>query len=74
VEAFQAIFNTALIVFIITTMLSAGLRTTFDQIAAVFTRWPLVLLVVLTAFVVRPLVGWASPSSSDWPPRPSLPW
>lgn len=33
VEAFQAIFNTALIVFIITTMLSAGLRTTFDQIA-----------------------------------------
>jgi BASS family bile acid:Na+ symporter len=59
-EVFQALFNTVLIVFIITTMLSAGLRTTFDQIAAVFKRWPLVLLVVVAAFVVRPLVGWGA--------------
>ncbi len=57
-EAFQALFTTALIVFIITTMMSAGLRTTFDQIGAVFRRWSLVLLVVIVAFVLRPLVGW----------------
>jgi BASS family bile acid:Na+ symporter len=57
-ETILALFNTVLIVFIITTMLSAGLRTTFEQIAAVFKRFPLVLMVVFVAFVVRPLVGW----------------
>jgi BASS family bile acid:Na+ symporter len=57
-EAIQALFNIVLILFIVTTMLSAGLRTTFDQIATVFKRFPLVLMVVFVAFVVRPLVGW----------------
>jgi BASS family bile acid:Na+ symporter len=59
-EAFQALFNTILIVFIVTTMLSAGFSTTFDQIRAVVAKLPLVAAVVVVGFVVRPLVGWGT--------------
>ncbi|WP_061962675.1 bile acid:sodium symporter family protein [Demequina aurantiaca] len=52
------IFNAVLMVFIVATMLSAGLSTTLGQIRAVFSRWGLVIAVLLTGFVVRPLVGW----------------
>ncbi|WP_051062736.1 bile acid:sodium symporter family protein [Ilumatobacter nonamiensis] len=59
-EAFQAIFNTVLIVFIVTTMLSAGFNTTFEQIASLFSKVWLVVAVLVVGFVVRPLVGWGT--------------
>ena len=57
-ETLQALFNIVLVVFIMATMLSAGFKTTVDQIVGVLKRVQLVLLVVLMAFVLRPLVGW----------------
>jgi bile acid:Na+ symporter, BASS family len=54
----QAIFNTVLAVFIVTTMLNAGFNTTFDQITSALSRVRLVTAVLVVAFVVRPLIGW----------------
>ena len=58
VETVQALFNIVLVVFIMATMLSAGFNTSVDQILGVLKRVQLVILVVLVAFVLRPLVGW----------------
>ncbi|MCB0965685.1 MAG: hypothetical protein KDB37_02520 [Ilumatobacter sp.] len=59
-DAFQAIFNTVLIVFIVTTMLSAGFNTTFEQVTAVLSKASLVAAVVVVGFVIRPMVGWGT--------------
>jgi BASS family bile acid:Na+ symporter len=59
-ETVQALFNTVLIVFIVTTMLSAGFNTTFEQVGAVLQRVSLVATVVVVGFVIRPLVGWGA--------------
>lgn len=56
----QIIFNVVLIVFIASTMLTAGFSTTFDDIQAVFSKVGLVLLVLGVSFVARPLVGWGT--------------
>ncbi len=59
-ETFQALFNTVLIVFIVTTMLSAGFNTTFEQIRSVLSKISLVAAVVVVGFVIRPLIGWGT--------------
>ncbi len=64
-EAFEALFNTVLVVFIMATMLSAGFNTTFDQIEKFFRKPVLVVLVLVVAFVLRPLVGWGTAELFD---------
>jgi len=59
-DTFQAIFNTVLAVFIVTTMLNAGFNTTFDQVTTALSKVRLVAAVLVVAFVVRPLVGWGT--------------
>jgi BASS family bile acid:Na+ symporter len=59
-EAFQALFNTVLIIFIVATMLSAGFSTTFEQVKATFQNIWVVVLALVVAFIVRPLVGWGT--------------
>ena len=53
-----ALFNAALITFIVAAMFAAGLSTTLSALGKVFRNIWLVVLVLLAAFVVRPLVGW----------------
>ncbi len=59
-ETITALFNLVLVVFIVTTMLSAGFNTTLGQLASVFTRWQLLVAVIVVGFVIRPLVGWGT--------------
>ena len=59
-ETITALFNIVLVVFIVTTMLSAGFNTTLGQLASVFTRWQLLVAVIVVGFVIRPLVGWGT--------------
>lgn len=64
-ETITQLFNIVLVIFIVTTMLSAGFNTTFEQLRNVFRRWPLVAMVVFVGFVVRPLVGWGTAEIFD---------
>jgi BASS family bile acid:Na+ symporter len=57
-ELLGALFNVSLILMIVATMVSAGFTTTFAAIGSVLSRWSLVLMVLVTALVLRPLVGW----------------
>jgi len=57
-ELIGALFNIALVVMIVATMVSAGFTTTFANLGAVLSRVGLVLLVLVTGLVIRPLVGW----------------
>ena len=57
-EVILGLFNIALVIMIVATMVSAGFTTTFSQLGAVFRRFGLVLLVLATGLVIRPLVGW----------------
>ena len=57
-ELIGALFNIALVIMIVATMVSAGFTTTFSQLGAVLSRVGLVLLVLVTGLVIRPLVGW----------------
>ena len=59
-ETITALFNIILVVFIVSTMLSAGFNTTFEQLTTVFKQWQLLIAVVVVGFVVRPLVGWGT--------------
>ncbi len=59
-ETITALFNVILVVFIVSTMLSAGFNTTFEQLTTVFKQWQLLIAVVAVGFVVRPLVGWGT--------------
>ena len=59
-DTITQLFNIVLVIFIVATMLSAGFNTTFEQLAGVYRRWQLVLMVVVVGFVVRPLVGWGT--------------
>jgi BASS family bile acid:Na+ symporter len=52
------LFNASLVVMIMATMFAAGLTTTTKALGSVFRNWVLVILVLFTAFVLRPLVGW----------------
>jgi len=65
VETITALFNIVLVVFIVSTMLSAGFNTTFEQLANVFRRWQLVVMVVVVGFVLRPLIGWGTAEVFD---------
>ncbi len=57
-ELIGALFNIALVVMIVATMVSAGFTTTFANLGAVLSRVGLVVLVLVTGLVIRPLVGW----------------
>jgi len=57
-ELLGAVFNIALVLMIVATMVSAGFTTTFAAIGSVLSRVGLVLMVLVTALVIRPLVGW----------------
>jgi BASS family bile acid:Na+ symporter len=47
-------------VMIVATMVSAGFTTTFANLGAVLSRYGLVLLVLATGLIIRPLVGWGT--------------
>jgi BASS family bile acid:Na+ symporter len=59
-DTFEAIFNTVLVVFIVSTMLNAGFNTTVEQITTALSRVRLVTAVLVVALVVRPLIGWGT--------------
>ena len=59
-ELVGALFNIALVVMIVATMVSAGFTTTFANLGAVLSRVGLVVLVLVTGLVIRPLVGWGT--------------
>jgi BASS family bile acid:Na+ symporter len=59
-ELLGALFNIALVVMIVATMVSAGFTTTFANLGAVLSRVGLVVLVLVTGLVIRPLVGWGT--------------
>jgi BASS family bile acid:Na+ symporter len=59
-ELIAALFNIALVVMIVATMVSAGFTTTFANLGAVLSRVGLVVLVLVTGLVIRPLVGWGT--------------
>ena len=59
-ELLGAVFNIVLVVFIIATMVSAGFSTTFESLAGVYRKWPLVIMVLFVGFVLRPLIGWGA--------------
>ena len=53
-----AVFNLLLVVVIMAAMLSAGFTTTFATLGRVLSRVGLVVAVLVTGLVIRPLVGW----------------
>ena len=53
-----ALFNASLTIMIVATMFAAGLMTTTKALSSVFKNIWLVVLVLITALVLRPLVGW----------------
>lgn len=53
-----ALFNASLVIMIVATMFVAGLATTTKALGSVFRNIVLVILVLITAFVLRPLVGY----------------
>jgi len=57
-ELLGAVFNLSLVLMIVATMVSAGFTTTFAAIGSVLSRFWLVLMVLVTALVIRPLVAW----------------
>lgn len=57
-ELIGSLFNVVLVVMIVATMVSAGFTTTFAAIGKVLSKFVLVVLVLVTGLVLRPLVGW----------------
>ena len=53
-----ALFNASLTIMIVATMFAAGLTTTTKALGSVFKNVTLLVLVLITALVLRPLVGW----------------
>ena len=57
-ELIASLFNITLVIMIVATMVSAGFTTTVAAIGSVLRRFWLVILVLVTGLVLRPLVGW----------------
>ena len=57
-ELMGGLFNASLTIMIVATMFAAGLATTTKALGSVFKNIWLLILVLITAFVLRPLVGW----------------
>ena len=57
-ELLAGLFNASLVIMIVATMFAAGLTTTTKALGAVFRNIGLVVLVLITAFVLRPIVGY----------------
>lgn len=53
-----ALFNASLVIMIMATMFAAGLTTTTKALGRVFKNVTLLVLVLITALVLRPLLGW----------------
>ena len=53
-----ALFNASLVIMIVATMFNAGLTTTTKALGSVFKNVVLLILVLITALILRPLVGW----------------
>jgi len=60
-----ALFNIALVLMIVATMVSAGFTTTFANLGAVLSRVGLVVMVLTTGLVIRPLLGWGTAELFD---------
>ena len=58
-EAVSALLNTVLVVFVVATMLSAGLRTEIRELTGVLRNGGLLALVLVANLVVAPLLGLA---------------
>ncbi len=58
-EVLTALFNTVLVVFVVATMLSAGLRTSISALLEVLRNGVLVVLVLVANLVAVPLLGLA---------------
>jgi len=58
------LFNAALITFIVSTMLAAGLTTSIGDLLTVLRRGWLLVLVLIANLVVVPLLGLGSPRRS----------
>lgn len=56
----DALFNILLIVFIVATMLAAGLSTTIAALGGTFRNAGLVVLVLVVNLVLVPLIGWGT--------------
>jgi BASS family bile acid:Na+ symporter len=54
------LFNASLVIMIVGTMFSAGLSTTVSALVGVFKNIWLMLIVLVVAFLLRPLVGWGA--------------
>jgi BASS family bile acid:Na+ symporter len=59
-ELIGSLFNIALVIMIVATMVSAGFTTTLGNLGAVLSRVGLVLMVLATGLIIRPLVGWGT--------------
>ncbi|BDZ64958.1 bile acid:sodium symporter family protein [Agromyces mangrovi Wang et al. 2018] len=59
-DVISALFNIVLMVFIVTTMLTAGFNTTLTQLRTVLSQIWLVVLVLAVGFLIRPLLGWGA--------------
>src|SRR5947209_1828497 len=56
----QALFNIVLVIMIVSTMFTAGLGITFEQLSKTFQNAWLVLLVLAANLIVVPLLGWGA--------------
>lgn len=59
------LFNVALVIMIVSTMVSAGFTTTLANLRAVLSRIGLVVMVLVAGLVIRPLVGWGTAELFD---------
>ena len=59
-EVINALLNIVLVVFIVSTMLAAGLGTTIAGLRETFRHVGLVILVLVMNLVLVPLIGWGT--------------
>src|SRR5947209_1660378 len=59
-QTIQALFNIVLAIMIVSTMFTAGLGITVEELGATFQKVWLVLLVLLANLIVVPLLGWGA--------------
>ncbi len=59
-HAITALLNLATVIFIVSTMLAAGLGSTLAALGGVLRKGALVALVLVANLVLVPLIGWAT--------------
>jgi hypothetical protein len=73
-ETLQLILNVVTVVFIVATMVSAGLGSTLDSLGRTFRNFGLVALVLVANLIGCHLPAGGRLPSSDSPVRRSSPW